>query len=200
MSLVAICRHDESAGIALGEGEETVWDGQRQRHVGHHQIGRAEHHILARAHLGSRERQIEVGMGLVASGIFTMLQKELAIGTTLRQFAGQVTVFLLGINLLDKALLRLEVKGHRVALVGVAAHLKNRTAVERAQAVAKASFERGDLRNGPCRGRLRPHYHGVFQRAQRWSRSRKKDIEEVCRITCGKQNKNVPKQAIITLK
>ena len=46
----------------------------------------------------------------------------------LSQFTGQETFLLLGVHLLDESLLGLEVKGHRVVLIGVAAHLEDRSA------------------------------------------------------------------------
>ena len=53
-ALITVGWHDESAAVALGEWKETIWDGQRQGHVTHHEMGRTKHHVLARAHLCSR--------------------------------------------------------------------------------------------------------------------------------------------------
>ena len=53
-ALITIARHDKSTAVALGEREETVGDGQGQRHVTYHEIGRSEHHVLSGAHLGTR--------------------------------------------------------------------------------------------------------------------------------------------------
>ena len=81
--LVAIGRHNQSATITLGKGEEAVRDGQRQGNVGHHKIGRSEHHVLTRTHLRPRHGQIEVGMRIIAGGITTMLEEHLTFGTAL---------------------------------------------------------------------------------------------------------------------
>ena len=62
-----------------------------------------------------------------------MLQKQFAVGTTLGYLTGQETVLLLGIYLGYQALLRLEVKGHGVVLVGVAAHLEHRSSLQTAR-------------------------------------------------------------------
>ena len=126
--LVAVGGHDESRGIALGEGEEAIGNGKGQRHVGHHEIGRSEHHVLAGAHLGSRHGEIEVRMGLVAGGVAAVVEVHLAIAVALRQLRGHEAVVLLGVGIADDAFLRLEVEGHRVGLVGIAAHLEHRGA------------------------------------------------------------------------
>ena len=65
-------------------------------------------------------------MGIVTGRITAMFEEHLAIGTTFRQLTGQVTFLLLGIHLGDQTLLRLEVKGHGIALIFVAAHLEDR--------------------------------------------------------------------------
>ena len=124
-TLIAVGRHDEAAGVALGEREETIGNGQRQWHVAHHQIGWSEDGVFARAHLASRERDIEVGMRLVAGSIAAVLNEHLALVVTLGALTGQIAVFLLGVHIADQAFLRLEVEGHRVVLVGVLPHLKH---------------------------------------------------------------------------
>ena len=52
-TLITVCRHDETAAVALGEREETVWYGYRNRHIAHHEMSRSEDHILIRSHLGT---------------------------------------------------------------------------------------------------------------------------------------------------
>ena len=124
--LVAVGRHDQSAGVALREGEEAVRHSQRQRHVGHNEVRRSEHHVLARPDLRPRHRQIEVRMRIVAGRIAAVLDIHLPVSTALRQFTGQEAVVLSGIDILDQALLRLEVERHRTRLILVTAHLEHR--------------------------------------------------------------------------
>ena len=73
-ALVAVAWHDEAARIALGEREEAVRDGQRQRYVGHNEIGGTEHDILTRPYLGAGEGYVEVWVLLVARSITAMLK------------------------------------------------------------------------------------------------------------------------------
>ena len=54
LGLVAVGRHDESAAVTLREGEEAVGDSKRQGYIGHHEVGRTEHHLLAGLHLAAR--------------------------------------------------------------------------------------------------------------------------------------------------
>ena len=125
LHLVTVGRHDQTAGITLSKGEEAVRNGQRQGHVGHHKVGRTEDHILARAYLGSRHRQIEVRVRVVTGGIASVLQEHVTVAASLGDLTGQVTVVLLGIDTRDKTFLRLEVEGHRVALIRVGTHLED---------------------------------------------------------------------------
>ena len=120
--LVTIRRHDEATGIALGEGEEAIRDGEGQRHIGDNQIGRTEDYVLAGTYLGARQSNIEVGMGFVASGVAAVSQVDLAIVVALRLLTGQEAILLLGINVFDEAFLGFEVKRHRVGVVGVLPH------------------------------------------------------------------------------
>ena len=71
---ISVGRHDETAAVALAEREETVRDSERHRHIAHHEIGWSEDYILARSYLGSGERDIEVGMRIIAGGIPAVLQ------------------------------------------------------------------------------------------------------------------------------
>ena len=138
LHLVAIGGHDEARGIALGEREETVGNSQRQRYVAHNEVGGTEDHVLAWAHLSTRQGDVEVGVGFVASGVAAVLQEELTRGAALRQFGGQITVLLLRIDLRDKTFLGLEVESHRVTLVLVATHLEYGSAKFMAQGVERA--------------------------------------------------------------
>ena len=54
-----------------------------------------------------------------------MLQEQFTVTAAFRQFGGQESVFLFRIYLSDKTFLRLEVEGHRVTLVLIAAHLEH---------------------------------------------------------------------------
>ena len=146
--LITIGWHDETRGIALGEGEEAIRNGKRQGHISHHQIGRSEHHILARAHLSARQGEVEVGVWLVAGGITSVVEEHLALGITLRDFRSHETFVLFGIDILDETLLGLEVKGHGISLVGIVAHLKDRCTklrtrgIERTRGMHQAGVER----------------------------------------------------------
>ena len=123
--LVAVGRHDETAGVALGEGEEAVGDGKGQRHVGHYQVGGSEDDILARPHLGARHGEVEVGVRLVAGGVAAVVEVHVALAVALGEFGGHVAVLLLGVDVVDESLLGLEVEGHGVGLVGVGAHFED---------------------------------------------------------------------------
>ena len=73
-----------------------------------------------------------------------MLQINLAIVVTFRQFATHIAVFLLRIDIADKALLRLKVEGHRVALIRVVTHSKHRRARKRLTSmVGRIAYARG---------------------------------------------------------
>ena len=126
IGLITIGRHDQTAGITLRKGEEAVRHRQRQRHICHHKIGRTEHHVFTWAHLRTRKCQIEVGVRIVTGGVATMLEEHLSVGTTLGDLTGEETLILLGIDRCDQTLLRLEVKGHRIALILIITHLEDR--------------------------------------------------------------------------
>ena len=55
-----------------------------------------------------------------------MLQIQGARTITLGPFTTQETVFLFSIDITDQAFFRFEVKGHRIVLIGVRTHFKNR--------------------------------------------------------------------------
>ena len=48
-----------------------------------------------------------------------MIKVHVTLVVTLRQFGGHKAILLLGVGIADKTLLRLEVKCHRVCLIGV---------------------------------------------------------------------------------
>ena len=135
--LVTISRHDDTRRVALGEGEKAIGNSQRQRHIGHHEIGGTEDDILARTDFGSRQGEIEVGVWLVAGGVASVIEIHIAVGITLRYLRGHVTFILLGIDILDETLLRLEVESHRVGFVSVATHLEYRGSVLLTRCVAR---------------------------------------------------------------
>ena len=64
-------------------------------------------------------------MLLVAGSVAAVLQVYVAVGSTLRYFALQKTVFLLCIYFRNKTLLCLEVESHGVALVFVLSHAEH---------------------------------------------------------------------------
>ena len=64
-------------------------------------------------------------MRIVTGGIATMLEKHFSVGTTLGDLTGEEALVLLGIDRCDQTFLRLEIKGHRVALIFIAAHFED---------------------------------------------------------------------------
>ena len=115
--LLAIGGHDEARTVFLGEREEAVGDGEGQGHVGHDQIGGTEDHVLARTYLGTREGDVEVGVWIVARRVASVLEIDGARGVALADLASHKAVILSGIDATNETLLRLEVVGHRVALI-----------------------------------------------------------------------------------
>ena len=115
--LLAIGGHDEARTVFLGEREEAVGDGEGQGHVGHDQIGGTKDHVLAWTHLGSREGDVEVGVWIVARRVASVLEIDGARGVALADLTSHKSVILSGIDATDETLLRLEVVGHRVALI-----------------------------------------------------------------------------------
>ena len=65
-------------------------------------------------------------MWLVASGVASVIEVHIAVGITLRYLRSHVTIILLGIDILDETLLRLEVESHRIGFVSIVTHLENR--------------------------------------------------------------------------
>ena len=123
---VAIGRHDETAAVALGEREESVWDGKRHRHIANHKIGWSEDHVLARSHLCPGERDIEIRVRIIAGGISAMLQIDDTRGISLRLHTREESILLLGIYIINKCLLALEIELDGIGVVGIAAHLEDR--------------------------------------------------------------------------
>ena len=66
-------------------------------------------------------------MRLVTGRIASVIEVHVALAVTLGNLGGHETVFLLGIGIVDKTLLRLEVERHGVGLIGVRAHLEHRS-------------------------------------------------------------------------
>ena len=120
-------RHDETRRITAAEREKSEWYGNGQRNILHHQLGRAEHHILLRAHLGLSELQIEVRMFMIASGIFTVTDIELIARTLLGLLTGYISLPLLGNDTIDETLLRLEVIAHGLRFVWRITFLEHRS-------------------------------------------------------------------------
>ena len=129
----------------MGEGEETVGDGQRQRHVAYDEVSRSEDNVLSGTYFSPRHSEVEVGVGGIAGGIASFSQEELAVGTSLCYLCGEESLLLLRVHLLDESFLRLEVEGHRVVLISVAAHLEHRRSLQHSSGVATARcmYERG---------------------------------------------------------
>ena len=130
VALITIGRHNETAAVALGEREESVWDTQRHRHIADHEIGGAEDDILAGAHLGSGERDVEVGMRIIAGGISAMLQIDDTRRISLRLHTGEESILLLGIYIINKGLLALEVELDGIGIIGIIAHLEDRFSLD----------------------------------------------------------------------
>ena len=77
-------------------------------------------------------------MWVVAGGVFSVHEKHLPFVVSLRYLAGEESVLLLCIYTGDETFLCLEVKGHGVALILVAAHLKHRCAEDGSGGVSGA--------------------------------------------------------------
>ena len=151
--LVAIARHDEAAAVFLLEGEEAVRNRQRQRHIADHEVSWAEHHILARAHLGPRHVQVEVGMLGIASRIESLLDIHRAAAVALAVEALHVALALLRVDIGDVSLARLEVIADAVRLILVGTLAEERLArdgtsrVRTARGVDKAAVN-GNIDDG----------------------------------------------------
>ena len=115
--LIAISRHDDTAGITAGKGEEAVRDGQRKRHITNNQTGGAENNLLARAHLGSCHGQIKVGILCIASGIASFLHIHYAGAVSLSALTHHKALALFGVDIGDVGLSRLEVIVNLVGFV-----------------------------------------------------------------------------------
>ena len=126
VALIAISRHDKTAAIALGKGEETIRNGERHRYITHHEVSRTKDYILARTHLGTRERDIEIRMWVIAGGVTSMLQIDHSRRVALGAHTRQETVLLLGIYIINKGFLALEVELDGIGIILVATHLEYR--------------------------------------------------------------------------
>ena len=115
--LIAISGHDDTAGITAGEGEESVRNGQRKRHITDNQTGGAENNLLARAHLGSCHGQIKVGILCIASGIASFLHIHYAGAVSLSALTHHKALALFGVDIGDVGLSRLEVIVNLVGFV-----------------------------------------------------------------------------------
>ena len=131
--IVAQVAQEESLGVLLAVGghqqarlgthvnrEEPLGDAEEiDRHVLHHQIGRAGDDLFARNDLRLGHCQVEVRVvGFVAGGVFAVLDVNRVVGHLLHAAAHQPAVALLRGHALDLGLLRIEVVGDRVHLVG----------------------------------------------------------------------------------
>ena len=131
--VVAQVAQEESLGVLLAVGghqksrlrtridrEEALGDTQEiDRHILHDQVGRSRDNLLARNDLRLGHRQVEVRVvGLVARGVFAVLDVDRVVGHLLHAAAHEPSVALLRGHTLDLRLLRIEVVGDRVHLVG----------------------------------------------------------------------------------
>ena len=118
--LLAVGRHQQARLGTHVDREEALGDAEEvDRHVLHHQVGRAGDDLLARNYLRLGHRQIEVRVvRLVAGGVFAVLDVDRVVGHLLHAAAHQPAVALLRGHALDLGLLRVEVVGDRVHLVG----------------------------------------------------------------------------------
>ena len=118
--LFAVGGHQQTRLGTRTDREEAFGNAQKiDRHVLHDQIGRPRDDLLARNDLGLGHRQIEVRMvRFVAGRIFSVLDVDRVVGHLLDAAAHQPAVALLRRHALDLGLLRFEVVGDRVHLVG----------------------------------------------------------------------------------
>ena len=118
--LFAVGGHQQTRLGTRTDREEAFGNAQKiDRHVLHNQIGRTRDDLLARNDLGLGHRQIEVRMiRFVAGRIFSVLDVDRVVGHLLDAAAHQPAVALLCRHALDLGLLRFEVVGDRVHLVG----------------------------------------------------------------------------------
>ena len=128
--------HNKARRVFLGHPEESEGHEQRQGHILHDQVGRAKETLLARNDLGAREFEAKVRMLGVAGGIGGVLEVERTVVGALALAASQEAVALGRTDVADEALLRLEVEGHRFALVLFAALLVEGLARERTCGIA----------------------------------------------------------------
>ena len=118
--LLAVGGHQQARLGAHVDREEALGDAEEvDRHVLHHQVGRAGDHLLAGYDLRLGHRQVEVGVvRMVAGGVLAVLDVDRVVGHLLHAAAHQPAVALLRGHALDFRLLRVEVVGDRVHLVG----------------------------------------------------------------------------------
>ena len=69
-------------------------------------------------------------MGCVAGGVASVSQINLAIVVAFRLLTGQESILLLGVYVFDEAFLSLEVKRHRVGVVSILSHDKDRLTLD----------------------------------------------------------------------
>ena len=137
--LVAVAGHEEARRVAAAEGEEAERYGQRQRHVGQHEPRRAEDDVLLGPHLGTAQRQVEVGMlVVVARGVAAVFHVIFLVVALFGVLAGDVAFALLGGDVVDEAAFRLEVVAHLFRLVGRLAVLEHGFALQGAGGVGHA--------------------------------------------------------------
>ena len=136
--LITVGRHDKTAAVLTLEREETIGQSQRQRHILHHNMRRTEDHILARMHLRTGQRQIEMRMLGITGRIFTVADVHHTRAVTLTVNGLHEALTLLGINILDKRLTRLEVIGNLVRLILIRALLEQRLTLNRTRGILPA--------------------------------------------------------------
>ena len=119
--------HDDTALVFAAEREVAKRHRDGERHIGEHHIHRTGDDILLWLHLSLCDLEIEVGMlVVVAGGVAAILDVIFIVGHLLGETAGEISLALLGDNILDKTLLRLEIVGHLLRLVFTARVVEHR--------------------------------------------------------------------------
>ena len=117
--LLAPGRHDETGVASAHRRKEAERQSEEiDRHVFHHQVRRADDHLLARNGLGLGHCQVEVRVIQVAGGVFAVGDVDRVVGHFLDARAFQVAFSVLRRHAFDTGLFGGDVVGDRVHLVG----------------------------------------------------------------------------------
>ena len=122
-------RHDDSAGIGVGNREEAEGDCQRQRHVANDHIGRTGGNIITGFHFRFGHLEVEMRMLMVvASGVLTTRHHHLVLLGFLGSVGNDIALTLLRHHMADITFLGFDVIGHLVGFVAILSVLEDRLA------------------------------------------------------------------------